>query len=253
MNTRAWLALAVIAGCSSASGDPPAAPASRAAGPTRVPAADQGPVVVELFTSQGCSSCPPADRVLSALVRDGRVGDRAVVPLAFHVDYWNDLGWADPFSQGAWSDRQRDYAAVHRSAQLYTPQLMVGGATDVLGSNARAVKAAIAAAPAPARLDATIAWRAGAATVTATAPAGADAWVALYEDDVATRVVRGENAGATLRNDHIVRRLERIAAAGQAGTVEVALEPAWKHVGAVAFAQAADRTIVASRALGARP
>ena len=191
--------------------------------------------------------------MLSALVHGREVGERAVVPLAFHVDYWNDLGWADPFSRPAWSERQRAYAAGAGGDRVYTPQVIVGGRTDVLGSNAKAVRAAIAAVPAPTRLEAAITWTATGATVTATAPAGADVWVAIYEDDVTTRVLRGENAGATMRNDHVVRRFERVAAAGHDGRLHVALDPAWRRLGAVALGQAPDRAVVASRAFAPRP
>ena len=247
--SSALAALALLAACSSAAGEQPAR--AGAAVTARTDAAT-GPIVVELFTSQGCSSCPPADRVLSRLVHDGKVGERAVVPLAFHVDYWNDLGWADPFSRAAWSDRQRSYGAAFGDGRIYTPQLVVGGRAHVLGSDAAAIRARVAATPAPALLDATITWSARTATVSATAPAGADVYVAIYEDDVTTAVSRGENAGASLRNDHIVRRLERVAAAGHDGKVEVALDPSWQHLGAVAIAQGRDRVITASRALARR-
>src|SRR5262245_36467384 len=87
-----WLSLVA---CSTADGQP--APL----------AVDEGPVIVELFTSQGCSSCPPADRLLSKLAKAGESGGRKVAPLSFHVDYWNDLGWTDPYSAPAWTERQR--------------------------------------------------------------------------------------------------------------------------------------------------
>src|SRR5512134_2402114 len=102
------------------------------AGP--VAAGEQGKprAVVELFTSQGCSSCPPADRLLAELGEDP-----AVLPLAFHVDYWDHLGWRDPFSSPRWSERQGRYART-LGRGLYTPQLVVAGDQDVLGSNQRA-------------------------------------------------------------------------------------------------------------------
>jgi hypothetical protein len=233
----------LLAACSSASSEPkPRAPAD---------AADRGPVVVELFTSQGCSSCPPADRVLATIARDGRVGERAVVPLAFHVDYWDDLGWADRFAQPAWSQRQRAYAGGD-DGRVYTPQLVIGGRGHVVGSNLPAIRAAIASAPAPARLAASVRWQDGRALVTATAPAGADAWVAIYEDGLASTIERGENAGRTLEHEHVVRRFERVAPAGTTATLDVALAPGWRKLGAVALAQGKDRAIVGSRLLDAR-
>ncbi len=234
-------ALALLLGCAPAAGEQVA----------RTGAA--GPVILELFTSQGCSSCPPADLVLARLVQDGHVGERAVVPLAFHVDYWDDLGWADPFSRAEWSERQRAYAAGFADDRVYTPQLVVDGRGAVLGSNLPAIRARVAATAAPALLAATATWGPRTATVSATAPADADVWVALYEDDVATTIARGENAGTHVTDQHIVRRLARVATADRAGTIELDLDPTWRRLGAVAFAQGADHVIVASRTLDVRP
>src|SRR5205814_7335649 len=97
------------------------------------------PVVVELFTSEGCSSCPPADALLDKLARDPGVN-----ALELHVDYWNDLGWADPFSDAAFSARQASYGA----SRVYTPQMIVGGGEDFVGSDTKRARAAIARAAA---------------------------------------------------------------------------------------------------------
>ena len=254
--SRLLPALALVAACAPAASDPAASTGARAAtpGPDQRPdRAVTGPIILELFTSQGCSSCPPADRVLAGLVRDGAIGDRAVMPLAFHVDYWNDLGWADPFSRPAWSERQQAYAASFGDDRIYTPELVVGGRGHVLGSDRAAIRTRVLATPTPSRLDATITWQPRVATVTATAPVGADVWVAVYEDGLTTTIARGENAGTLATGDHVVRRLERVAAAGRTATVDVALDPSWQRLGAVAFAQGKDRFVVASRALDARP
>lgn len=207
-----------------------------------------GPLVIELFTSQGCSSCPPADRLLDQLAARGS-GDPELAPLAFHVDYWDDLGWPDPFASPAWTERQRQYAAALRDRSVYTPELVVGGKAGMVGSNAVAVTAAIARADRPALLPANAAWKDGAVEITATAPAGADVLVALWEDGTKTSVPRGENAGETLRGDRVVRRLERVAKAGERGTITVKLDARWKIGGAVAFAQRPDKAIVASALL----
>ena len=129
-------ALAALAGCgrvdapSVEAGTPaapqPAAPEPARGGPT--------PVVLELFTSQGCSSCPPADAVLSKLGRDEKLAGR-VIPIAFHVDYWTYIGWADPFSSADWTARQNEYARALKADSLYTPQLVVNGATHLNGSD----------------------------------------------------------------------------------------------------------------------
>ena len=235
--TRAALLLVATVACAPAEGNP---------GPAR------GPIVLELFTSQGCSSCPPADRVVSRLAADGKVGERAVIPLAFHVDYWNDLGWADPFSRAAWTERQRRYAAAIKGGRVYTPQLVIAGRDHVVGSHVAAVGAAVARAPLPARVDAAVEWSADRAVVSAVAPAGADVWVAIYEDGAVTRVPRGENAGETLRDDHIVRRFERVAAAGSRGRITVDLDRAWGRLGAVVLAQGKDMAVVGTRELPGR-
>ena len=135
------LSVILIASCASAEGEP--------RGPVT-----GGPLVLELFTSQGCSSCPPADALLSRLVRSGE----HVAPLSFHVDYWNDLGWADPFSLPAWTERQQSYARALGDNRVYTPELVIGGATGVVGSQEAAVSRAIAGATRPAILPASATW-----------------------------------------------------------------------------------------------
>lgn len=230
------IGLCVLIACARADGDPR---------PTGV----DGPLVIELFTSQGCSSCPPADRLLSKLAATGSLADRALAPLSFHVDYWNELGWADPFSLPAWTERQHQYAQALGDDRVYTPELVVGGGTGVVGSNLVAVTQAVQRAAHPAVLAATASWASDLMTVTATAPRDADVWVAVWEDGTTTRVSRGENAGETLNGDRVVRRLERVAAAGQKATLSIKLDPRWRAGGAVAFAQRGDRRIVASTLL----
>jgi hypothetical protein len=216
-----------------------------------------GPVLVELFTSQGCSSCPPADRLLTELGSDRRLANR-VLPLAYHVDYWNHIGWTDPFSAEAWSVRQRSYAAAWKSRRIYTPQLVVDGREHVVGSREDdvydlvrealgrpdAAKLAVRISPGdePTDLRATVS-----AEMLSTPEAGGplDLMVALYEKDLTTSVERGENAFRTLHNDYVVRRLESAgeleARAGEGGEREIAfeLDPGWKvrNLGVVAFVQ----------------
>jgi hypothetical protein len=200
-----------------------------------------GPLVLELFTSQGCSSCPPADRLLATFAADPQLA-----PLSFHVDYWNDLGWKDPYSLTAWTERQHGYARALGEPRVYTPELVIGGAVGLVGSSTGQIKLAIANARRPDLLAATGTWKDGALEVTATAPADADVFVAVWEASRTVHVPRGENAGAKLSNVRIVRRLERVAVAGKRGTLRVALDRAWGETGAVAFAQRPDRKIVAS-------
>lgn len=96
-------------------------------------------VVLELFTSEGCSSCPPADNLLPQLAKI----NKAIIPLSFHVDYWNRLGWKDPFSSAEYSDRQREYADHFNNNGVYTPQLIVNGEYEMVGSDKRKAEAAI--------------------------------------------------------------------------------------------------------------
>ena len=102
----------------------------------------KGKVVLELFTSQGCSSCPPAEAVLRKLSTDEHHASD-IIPLAFHVDYWNDLGWEDPFSSPEWTDRQNEYRAVMGGATLYTPQIIIQGQREIIGSNESSIRKAI--------------------------------------------------------------------------------------------------------------
>ncbi len=175
------------------------------------------PVVVELFTSQGCSTCPPADRLLARLAQDSGGG---VVPLAFHVDSWNHDGWTDPFSSAAWTRRQASYARALRAAGTYTPQAVVDGAVELVGSDATGLTAAIAAAAArpageirlevardPERIRASIA----VVLPPALRDRKLDLLLAVYETGLETPVGRGENSGKMLHDDYVVRSLTRVA------------------------------------------
>jgi hypothetical protein len=217
--------LLALAGCSPAHGE---------STPT-------GPVILELFTSQGCSSCPPADKLLGKLTTD-----KQLVGLSFHVDYWNDLGWKDPYSTAAWTRRQHAYAAALGDDRVYTPELVVGGTVGMVGSNVAAISNAIAKAERPALLAAKPVWSKDTLELTTTAPANADVYVAVFESARTNKVPRGENSGTTSAHKNVVRRFERVAAAGKAGTITVPLDTAWTDVGAVVFAQRADKKIVAS-------
>ena len=202
-------------------------------------AAYQPPILVELFTSQGCSSCPAADRLLSALARS----DDNIVTLAFHVDYWNYIGWTDPFSSSDWSDRQRRYASALEAKQIYTPQIVVNGRRHGVGSDQTEVASMIREAARDeiaGRLEIEVTESTSRSlslrlhTRLEARAAGQEliAWVALVEDGLETPVGRGENARRTLRNDRVVRRVERVArmAGGSASnttTVDFDLEPEW--------------------------
>ncbi|MEL7059127.1 MAG: DUF1223 domain-containing protein [Acidobacteriota bacterium] len=181
-------------------------------------------VVVELFTSQGCSSCPPADFVLSSLA--GRGG---VIALAFHVDYWNRLGWRDPFSSPRWTERQRSYAEQLESS-VYTPQLVVDGRAHVVGSVTDDVQDLLVesmARPDTARVyiepEADVdGWT---LDVTARLPPAAELVAIVTESRQFTDVSSGENRDRRLRHDRVVRTLETLEVAP--GSPDGPARPAW--------------------------
>ena len=200
------LTLALAAGVWAAR---PAAPAAGEDAPA--------PVLVELFTSQGCSSCPPADDLLRTLERNQPVAGALVIPLSEHVDYWNRLGWRDPFSSRRFSERQREYAESIGIDALYTPMMVIDGDTAIIGSRPIAAREAVLAArKAPkARLDVAASIPPGGADAHVTgvitelppADAQAEVWVAVAESGLSTDVTRGENADRTLAHTGVVRSL----------------------------------------------
>jgi hypothetical protein len=222
--------------------------------PGAVPEGDASaghPVVVELFTSQGCFTCPPADRLLARL---GREAGGQVVPLAFHVDSWNHAGWTDPFSDAAWSRRHAFYARTLRADGAFTPQAVVDGAVATLGSDETALRAAIAAAAArPAatiRLELEPGPKSVAVQVAVDLPVELrdrklDLMLAVFETGLETAVGRGENGGRKLLDDYVVRTLERAgripggAVATSHLAADLALRDGWvrARLGVAAFVQ----------------
>jgi hypothetical protein len=192
-------------------------------------------VVVELFTSQGCSSCPPADAYISQLVKNGG----QVIPLAFHVDYWDRLGWRDPFSSRLWTQRQMMYVHQFNLDSAFTPQFVVNGRRQTIEEASRAKPLGGVA------VDAVREGTNIKATIHADAPANSDIVLAVFENGVATHIERGENAGRSTTDDAIVRKLLRV----QNGTVTVPIDPSWKKVGVAVFLQ--DRTTLAIGAAAA--
>jgi hypothetical protein len=210
-------------------------------------------VVVELFTSEGCSSCPPADAVLARLHREQPVPGVQLIVLSEHVDYWNSLGWKDPFSAAIFSDRQGRYGD-----HIYTPQAVVDGGADVVGSDERAlVRAVTAAGREPHGTLRLTASPTGVriAVTGLTGHSDAEVTVAVVEDGLVSTVERGENAGRTLAHTAVVRALHRVGtvAAGAdqwTGEVPVLLKDSWKQPRMVAFVQdARSRRILAAGVL----
>jgi hypothetical protein len=174
--------------------------------------AAQNPVVVELFTSEGCSSCPPADAILLQLSQEKPGDGPPLILLGEHVDYWNYIGWTDRFSSKQFSERQSQYAAALH-AQVYTPQMVIDGQEQFVGNDAAEVRSRIAAAarkPQPAQVR--LAWEGnGRLRVSVNSQAGkAQVLLAITEDGLSTRVANGENGGKTLHHAAVVRQLREI-------------------------------------------
>jgi hypothetical protein len=249
-STLVSLAAVLAAACGSQVDDRDtagAAPtATNPATAARATPAERPVIVAELFTSQGCSSCPPADRLLSSIDEPAADGVE-VIPLAFHVDYWDDLGWKDPFSTAAWTERQQRYAARVSGGRVYTPMLVVQGREHMVGSSKDEISGAIGrAARSPADGAAITGRLVGPGRVAIDADAGSAAagvFLALVESGIDTQVTRGENQGRVLRNDFIVRRLARpfelAARQRKSETVDVAIDPSWHRdrLGVVLFLQ----------------
>ncbi|BDG05629.1 DUF1223 domain-containing protein [Anaeromyxobacter oryzae] len=202
-------------------------------------------VLVELFTSEGCSSCPPADALLAELADERASGSR-IVALSEHVDYWDGPDWRDRFSSPVFTQRQQAYARRLGLSSVYTPQLVVAGRTDVLGSDRRAARAAIAlAAREPSgRVAARIVSAAAAklslrvdATWSGSVPA--DVLVAVVQDRATTRVAGGENAGRTIEHVAVARSLTAVGSGAGAfsGSVTLALPDANRAGHVVVFVQ----------------
>jgi hypothetical protein len=215
---------------------------------------EDSPVVLELFTSEGCSSCPPADELLS------RIGalSTGVIPLAYHVDYWDSLGWSDPFSSGQWTARQVVYVRAMQLSGSYTPQIVINGRWQCVGSDPNCITRAIAAARATAPP--------GVLTLRTAPPAAGShklnvsvsahivrtagdksliVLVAIYENGLMAKIDAGENSGHQVRYDYTVRKIipafELSAAQGSSleNEISVELDPSWKvdHLGVAAFIQ----------------
>lgn len=197
-----------------------------------VPVVPSGPVVVELFTSEGCSSCPAADVVVARFDRGN------VIVLGEHVDYWDSLGWRDRYSSPLFSSRQQDYGSAMRTGNVYTPQVVINGEKEVLGSDAGAIQSAISAAARSPR--AAVELRVGAEQTiqikVGKLPPGshkAEVLLAVTETGLDSSVTAGENNGRRLRHAAVVRTLSRLAELDPASPGEYSaqarlnLKPEW--------------------------
>lgn len=197
------------------------------------------PVVVELFTSEGCSSCPPADALLSKLVKEQPVPGVQIIPLGMHVTYWDQLGWKDPFSLALATERQTHYSSVLGAFSVYTPQVVIDGREEIIGSDEAGVRKAIARALRYAHARVHLRTSVVGDSLTAEATIGEvppdlkeklHAWLAITEDGLTSIVKRGENGGRSLRHDAAVRTM----VGSEVGETRVAafktpLRPEWRR------------------------
>jgi hypothetical protein len=215
------------------------------------------PVIVELFTSEGCSSCPPADALLAQYEKQQPIANAQVIALEEHVDYWNELGWVDPFSGREYTERQAEYAAVLKNGNPYTPQIVVDGHTEFVGSHERTAQQAITRAAMDEKSDVSLTLEKAhksseqglqvkvgklrAAAVGDTT----EVWLAVTESGLHSAVTRGENAGHDLDHASIVRLLRKIGNvdqkkdAGFSRSLDISLDSRWKRANlrAVVFLQ----------------
>jgi hypothetical protein len=219
--------------------------------------ASRAPVVVELFTSEGCSSCPPADALLARLAQEQLGGNVQLIALEEHVDYWDNLGWVDPFSSRDWTSRQYVYAGALGNGNPYTPQMVVDGTMEFVGSHAKQARETILKAASNAKVPVTLEQRNpnGAGAINLSAKIGkldgsargdaAEVWLAITETALHSAVKRGENAGEDLHHAAVVRSMRKIGdakAGGEtafAGETRVSLQKEWnrENLRAVVFVQ----------------
>jgi hypothetical protein len=228
-------------------------------------AAQPTPVIVELFTSEGCSDCPPADALLQKLI-DAPSAGVEIIGLGQHVDYWDRLGWKDRFSSAALTERQRQYANHFNNESIYTPQMVVDGRAEFVGSDAGAARKAIDRSAAMPHGTLRLEVESSAAGHLALAVAAhdlprasrgdrADIIVAVTEDRLTSSVKTGENHGRTLTHAAVVRHLATIGEATDASAAahaELTIAPDWRpeHLKLVAFVQERrSRAILASAAV----
>jgi len=200
-----------------------------------MPASAQQPVVVELFTSEGCSSCPPADAMLTKLSHQRDTSIAKLILLEEHVEYWNNGGWTDPFSGPTYTQRQYDYTKELHLATAYTPQIVVDGQTQASGNNPHAVQQLIldaAKTPMPAAVSLSrVSPDKLQVTVNNATGAKFDVLLAVTEDDLTNNVRAGENSGHTLTHSAVVRELHRLGSTADGKfdkTVSLPDKSGWK-------------------------
>ena len=221
-------------------------------------AAQPVPVLAELFTSEGCDSCPPADALLRKLDTAQPVRGALIIVLSEHVDYWNHLGWRDPYSSPQFSRRQAEYAhTLH--AESYTPQIVIDGREQMNGSDARTIEAAIHRAAGGVKLPVRIEARGEDAEVVVQLsidphPSRAAVWIAVADETARSSVTRGENAGRTLDHVGVVHRLSKAGALSKSGKFEktIRLPAGPSPIRLVAFVQESSGPVLGAASASIR-
>jgi hypothetical protein len=216
--------------------------------------APSSPILVELFTSEGCSSCPPADALLQHLDSSQEIPGTQLIVLSEHVDYWNHIGWKDPYSSHFFSDRQSSYADRFGLGSVYTPQMVVDGTTEFVGNSGRSAKQAIEKArdlrKVPVRISAVSVANAGALeahveadVLSESSPAKADVYLVVALNHAESQVSGGENQGRRLTHVAVVQSFTKVGSLEQgknfAQDVRVKLDPKTDHTNLrlIAFVQ----------------
>ncbi|MDO8677093.1 MAG: DUF1223 domain-containing protein [Acidobacteriota bacterium] len=217
-------------------------------------------VLAELFTSQGCSSCPPADHVLETLLKEQSISGVHVVALSEHVTYWDHQGWKDPFGSEQFTNRQKDYGFGFNLDSIYTPQLVIDGVSEAVGSDERNIRGMLvnaAKVPKPRLIveaslkpDGTLHASVSGAGMAGISASDAELWWAITEDNLVVDVKRGENASRTLRHSGVVRMLssDKVFKPGLSGTLTIPGSSNWKreNLRVVAFLQSKETRRVLS-------
>ncbi len=187
--------------------------------------------LLELFTSEGCSSCPPAEKIFSALSDEAEKSGKKIFFLAYHVDYWNRMGWKDPYSKYQFTMRQENYSRVLPSKELYTPQLVINGSSEFTGSDEKGIRSGIQKALSQknairlmVKLDsllrdtAYVSWELGASDK------NHSLHLAFTESGLSSSILKGENQGKTLTHHHVVRQHSTVGSPGLKGTKKIPLK-----------------------------
>jgi hypothetical protein len=204
--------------------------------PESLPAKGKSPILIELFTSEGCSSCPPADKNLIYLDKKQPFEGAEVITLAMHVDYWNRLGWTDPFSAAKYSERQSLYSDTFKLDGVYTPQMVVDGDSQFVGSSLNEAQKAVSEAVKVQKAVVALSVSDNKLQVKISdlpKHSAAKVFVAVAEDNLSTAVKNGENGGRTLPHTSVVRELKIVGAVKAEDKnfeTETAfqLQPSWK-------------------------